>query len=160
MGDSIKEQLLKMGLVSARQAQAASRDQHRQRKQKGRKQTAADDAARDAERAARLADERAADRAREKARQADEDAAAEGWRVAQIAESGRLTGKTNGRKRFYFRARDARLPYVEVDDDTLSMLESGRAAVCESPAGEVTLIDASAAARIAALDPRWLRTPH
>ncbi len=157
MADSIKEQLLKMGLVSAKQAQQADTDQRKSRKRKGRKRTSAERAARQDAHDRRDADQRAADRAREQARHADQQAEADGWRVGQIAESGRVSGKTSGRKRFYFEARDGRLPYVEVDPETLGRLESGRVAVCESPEGAVSLIEGEAAARIAALDRRWLR---
>lgn len=157
MGDSIKEQLLKMGLVSAQQARKVGADQHKSRKKKGRKQAGAEDAARQADRARDEAERRAGDREREKARHAEQQAAAEVWRVAQIAESGRVSGRTNGPKRFYFEARDGRLPYVEVDPETLGRLEGGRVAVCESPDGAVSLVEAEAAARIAELDRRWLR---
>lgn len=157
MADSIKEQLLKMGLVSAQQAQQASTEKRQTRKRKGRKQSGAERAARQAERDRRDGRRRDADRQREKARHADQQAAAEGWRVGQIADSGRLSGKVEGNKRFYFETRDGRLPYVEVDAETRAALESGRAAVCESPDGAVSLIEGQAAARIAELDRRWLR---
>ncbi len=157
MSDSIKEQLLKMGLVSASQAQQASTDQRKQRRRKGRKQSGAERAARQAQVERKAAERRDADRRREKARHAEQSAAAEVWRVAQIAESGRLSGKIQGNKRFYFETRDGRLPYVEVDPETLGRLESGRAAVCEAPDGAISLVEAEAAARIAELDGRWLR---
>lgn len=157
MGDSIKEQLLKMGLVSAKQAQEVGTEQRQSRRRKGRRRSGAEQGARQDERDRRSDAQRQADRSREKARHAEQQAADAGWQVAQIADSGRLTGRIEGRKRFYFEARDGRVPYVEVDAETMERLESGRVAVCESPDGKVSLIEGDAAARIAPLDRRWLR---
>jgi len=131
MTDSIKEQMLKMGLVTADQVSAEPR-QDRGRNQSG-------------------AEPRAGDRPRAT------QATAEAGLVARIADSGRLAGKTEGRNRFYFETRDGRVPYIEIGQETVARLASGRAAVCESPEGAVSLVDGEAAARIAALDRGWLR---
>ena len=68
-----------------------------------------------------------------------------------------MTGRTGGRRRFFFEARDGRVPLIEVNDDTMAGLEGGRIAIAEDPHGSTTLITREAAERIADLDGTWLR---
>jgi hypothetical protein len=78
-------------------------------------------------------------------------------KVDQVVASGKLSGKTTGPHRFYYDSRDGRVPYAQVSDGILARLESGRAALVESPDGAVTLVDAKTARQVVDLDREWLR---
>ena len=79
----------------------------------------------------------------------------------EIAERGRLDGRFRGGRRWYYISRRGVVPCLELNDDAVGRLESGAAAIAESPNGDAWLIDA-AAARALADDERgggrdWLR---
>ena len=46
---------------------------------------------------------------------------------------------------------------MEVNDDTHNGLEAGRIGIAEDLEGKITLITRESAARVAELDPSWLR---
>ena len=91
MSDSLRDQLLKAGLVTRKQAVQAERQQHKQqhRQTKGHKPSAADEAQRRAVEQAR-ATKAARDQALNRERQARAEARALEAQVAQILESHRL----------------------------------------------------------------------
>jgi hypothetical protein len=91
MSDSLRDQLLKAGLVTRKQAVQAERQQHQQqhRQTKGHKPSAADEAQRRAAEQARAA-KAARDQALNRERQARAEARALEAQVAQILESHRL----------------------------------------------------------------------
>ncbi len=153
----LREQMLKLGLVSEKQAKAASHKDRVRKKKKGRRGVEADRAARSSEQHARTQEQREQDRSREAARQETVQSKTAGERVAAIVDSGRLTGRTEGRRRWYFERRDGRVSYLEVTEDVQGRLESRQARIAESPEGALTLVDAEAARRVAELDASWLR---
>ena len=134
---SIKDQLLKLGLVDEQQTRRAEHQKRVSNKKKGRGGVAADRREREAQGAEARRARQEADRAREQGRQTGrlEDEAQ--GRVAQIVASGRVKGRTGGSGRFYFAARGERLPYVPANDETTTALGNGRYAIAESPTGEV-----------------------
>ncbi len=155
---SIKDQLLQLGLVDEKQAKQAAHDKRVANRKKGggaahaKERRARDDAAR-----AQRDEERARDRAREIERQSQTTGRDTQLRIAQMVESGRVPGKTGGRKRFYFDGREGRVPYAQVSDEIAEALEAGRIALVESPQAKTSLVVAETAERIAELDLRWLR---
>lgn len=78
-------------------------------------------------------------------------------KVEQVVESGKLSGKTHGPRRFYYVSRDGRVPYATVSDDIASGLQSGRVGLVESPDGVLTFIDGKTARQVADIDRAWLR---
>ncbi len=74
-----------------------------------------------------------------------------------IARGGKVEGRTVGHRRWYWQARGAGLPFLEVNEETHGRLERGEIALIESPRGESWLVEAEAARRLAAIDPSWIR---
>jgi hypothetical protein len=74
-----------------------------------------------------------------------------------IARAGKVDGKTAGHRRWYWQARGAGLPFMEVSEDAHGRLERGELAIVESPRGDAWLISGEAAAKLRAVDPTWLR---
>ncbi len=62
-----------------------------------------------------------------------------------------------GRKRFYFEARDGRVPYLAVADAAYQALGEGALCICESPDGRVAVLKRGDAARVKATDAAWVR---
>lgn len=156
MAGTLADQLLKMGLVSEKDAKKAAHQQRVGKKQKGRAQIEAERAERRKQAEARQQQQQAADKARGEAERAAQASREVQLQVAQIVQSGKVKAG-RGFRRFYFESRDDRVPYVEVADDVAERVERGDVAVTESPTGEVELVGRDAAARIAELDRSWLR---
>jgi uncharacterized protein YaiL (DUF2058 family) len=156
MSDSLRDQLLKAGLISEKQARQAAHTQRVDRKQQGRQGVEAEREQRKQQVEAERQAKREADKAREAARRDRVLDRETENRLRQIVASGRID-KTRGPRRFYFLTRDDRLPSVEVSDELAARLERGGAAIVESPEGELTIVDGDAARRVAELDPAWLR---
>ena len=74
-----------------------------------------------------------------------------------LARSGKVDGKTAGHRRWYWQARGAGLPFMEVNEDTHGRLERGDLAIVESPRGDAWLVDSDTARRLGDLDPAWIR---
>lgn len=77
--------------------------------------------------------------------------------IADLVEDGRLPGRIAGNRRFYYEARDGRVPYLELDDAIAKQLELGAAAIAEAPSGRITLIGGATAASIVERDAQWVR---
>ncbi len=156
MSDSLRDQLLKAGLVSEKQARQAAHAQRVDRKQQGRQGVEAEREQRKHKVEAEQQAKRESDRARESARRERVLDRETENRLRQTIASGRLE-KTRGPRRFYFVTRDDRLPCLEVTDDVAQRLERGGAAITESPEGEWSIVDGDTARRVAEIDPAWLR---
>jgi len=157
MASSLQDQMLKMGLVDATQVRKAQHDKRVGNQAKGRKGVAAQRTQRDAKAAAARHATKRADRAREKAKWTAAETREVQLLVQQIVDSGRLQGRTHGRRRFYFDSRDGRVPYLELSDEMVTDLERGRVGLAETPKGETSLIEGTSAGRAFDLDPDWLR---
>ncbi len=155
----LKNQLLKLGLVSDQQARRVGHEQRVQHKAQGREGIEADKATRIQEVEQARQGRRDEDRSRERARQAEQEARALQHRIADLVESGRAEGRTGGSRRFYYEARDGRVPVLELSDEAHEALGNGRLALAESARGEVTLITADAARRVGEVPEAraWLR---
>jgi len=156
MGD-LKNQLLKAGLVDKKQIEAVKREKKQARKKKGQKTLEAEVQAKREVQAAEAAERRREDRERELAKQAQLAAHEQLHRIAQIAESSGLEPAGRPNRRWYFEARDGRIPYVAVDDELSHKLERGSAALVESPDGKMWTVSREAAERIDQLDRSWIR---
>jgi hypothetical protein len=79
-------------------------------------------------------------------------------RLVELAQKGKVEPKTRGHRRWYFESRKQGLvPFLEISDDTAQQLEGGTWRICETPRGEVWLIDADTARELGATDPAWVR---
>lgn len=79
-------------------------------------------------------------------------------RLVELAQKGRIEQKTRGHRRWYFESRKGGLvPCLEVSDEAAQQLESGAWRICETPRGEVWLVDADTARELIAADPAWVR---
>lgn len=154
---SLRDQLLKAGLVSQKQARQSEHQQRVKRKSTGRDGLEAEKAAKQAE----IAAQKAADRQADKARAADQNAAVDARnlqnQIAQIVSGGRARVDDRGRRRFFFETRDGRVLYLALGDPENDQLISGQLGIVESESGKVSVIDRATAARVAELDPRWIR---
>lgn len=132
MGD-FKSELLKSGLVSDKHAKRVSHEEKARKKKKGRAQVTQEQEEHEASRRARERARRDADRERELARRQLDEQQSGRFRVAQLIDSHALRTGIRGPRRFHFVARDRTIPFLSLNEQTTSLLEEGRAAICEVP---------------------------
>lgn len=154
---SLRDQLLKAGLVSQKQARQSKHRQRVERKQKGADGVEAERAARRAKAEQAREQERAEARARSADANAVEDARNLQNQISQIVAGGRTRLDHRGRRRFYFETRDGRVLYLALSDPENDKLQSGQLGIVESDAGKVSVVDRGTAERVAGLDARWIR---
>ncbi len=154
---SFRDKLLQAGLISEEQAKKAAREERGQKKAKGHKGAQAERQARSAQTEAQLAQRREADRARELARRSEAEQKEAEHRAAQIAASGQVKHLGRPSRRWYFVARDGRVPYLEVNEDAAGQLERGTAALVEPATGDPLVVAAEAAERLEPLVAGWIR---
>jgi uncharacterized protein YaiL (DUF2058 family) len=164
MGD-FREQLLKAGLVTAEAAAAAAEPTAEARARSGgrggrpqrpRAQESVGGRPR-GDAPAGLDEAAALERERERVAMGGEAARRREKDALEIARRGRLELRGAGHHRWYFGSRRGALPWLDVPDEVAHRLGDGRAAIVEAPTGQPFAVDADAAARLEALDPRWIR---
>jgi uncharacterized protein YaiL (DUF2058 family) len=181
----LREKLLKAGLVSQEQAQAvasAEAEKARQKQQaRGPRAEGGDrPQGRDGGRGGERRDNRGGDRGprqdgrpdgrrdgpREPRPQNDRPRDNDGKRLSgdevkrlvELAQKGKIDQKVRGHRRWYFESRKHGLvPCIEVSDEAAQQLENGTWRICETPRGEVWLVDAETARELIAVDPAWIR---
>jgi uncharacterized protein YaiL (DUF2058 family) len=156
LGD-LKSQLLKAGLVSKKQVQRVQHEKKQARKKKGRKAIEAEETAKRERREAELKAQREADRERSLATQAKQGKREQLHRLVQMAQSGSVRPGRPRNRRWYFIARDGRVPFLNLDDATGRKLELGRLALVEAPDGRTWIVVEETAQRIREVDPAWIR---
>ncbi|MFO0751085.1 MAG: hypothetical protein U1F43_36235 [Myxococcota bacterium] len=186
MGD-FRDQLLKAGLVSAEQAKQAEAKERQERADRaprqppgGRPDPRNDQrpkgpprppSPRDGERQrgpagpAGLGDpqrERSAEHAASEQQRAQSGAAPKldgeaALRARQIALSGKLDGRFRGQRRWYYTSRRGVVPYLELNDEAVGLLESGGAGLAEAANGEAWLVTAECAQKLREVGGEWLR---
>lgn len=122
--------LAKAGIVSEKQARAAQREQRKEVRDLGADVVAAREAAEKAELARKLAAEAEARREADAARVAAERREA----VLKAIKDAMIPGE-GGQRRWFFVARDGRVPFLEVSDEAARALSDGRAGICELTEG-------------------------
>lgn len=120
--------LAKAGVVSEKQARAAQREQRKEVRDLGADVVAAREAQERAALAAKLAAEAEAKREAEAAQLARERREA----VLKAIKDAMIPGE-GGQRRWFFVARDGRVPFLEVGDEAGRLLADGRAGICELP---------------------------
>jgi uncharacterized protein YaiL (DUF2058 family) len=153
MGNSFREQLLKLGLVEKKQVNQANKLEHQKKKQqqKGKSQEIADENKLLAQQA--LAEKKEKERLRNLKREEELRKKEEAEQVRQIIESHRLAGDPQG---VAFRFADSgKIQRIFVSAAMVEELSRGSLAIVRSgPAYEI--ISAAAAQRISALAPKLI----
>jgi len=81
-------------------------------------------------------------------------------RLQEMIQGSNLKETGFGARRFYYVARDGRMPFLDISDDLTSRLEKGLAAVVEIPGdenGEVTIVPRAIAQQMKSVDPESVR---
>jgi len=78
-------------------------------------------------------------------------------RDSAIASDHRLPGRVRGNRRWYFAGRDRRLPCLELNEEAMGLVERGDAGIVETPEGEAWLVDRDGAELLARAGSTWLR---
>jgi len=164
---SLRDQLLKSGLVNKKAARRLDREQKQARKSKQgskqrknkirREREAAEAAKREADSAARLAQRREREQVRDRYEAA--------LRVRNLILGNRV--KNRGSHPFYIRDRDGLIHRMDLHPKVATELSNGRLGVARLDHGtrvEFVLIGSNAAERLAELDPsvlvHWTPGPH
>jgi len=156
MAGSLTDQLLKLGLVDDKAVRKAKHTHRESNKKKGKQGVEAARQQKEADAKKRRLDTRQSDRSRELSRHEDVKTREGQQQIDQIIESGRVSGRVHGRRRFYYEAVDGRVPYLEVNDEAIADLQNGRIAFIEGSDGRPVFITREAAARIGDLDRKRL----
>ena len=158
---SLRDQLLKTGLISKEQKHQVEHEKRRERKQlkKGQADAMAQEQQRQAYEA-RLEAQRAADRERAAAQRAQFEAREKFLRIQQIMDYWRLEEPT-GTRRWYFRSRNNAVRYLYVSEPLGLQLSTGALAIVERPdefeEPRYVLIEREAAELVARIDPTFVR---
>ncbi|MEE8435309.1 MAG: DUF2058 family protein [bacterium] len=165
---SLKEQMLKAGLITEQQAKRATHSQKVDSKKTGRKERERQsEQTRREQEAARQA-ERERDKAREAGRGAErgreESERQSGHRHRSAVSAPYREGlieKWEGPRRYYY-LRDGRVDYLLVSDDIARRLENGQAAIVvgEKNPGRPCLLNAGAAKKLSEAAPERIITFH
>lgn len=165
---SLKEQMLKAGLITEQQAKQATHKQKVVNKKTGRKEREKEKEKTQAELEASRQAERKEDQAREAGRGAErgrdeaERQSAQRRRSALSATYREgLIEKWEGPRRYYY-ARDGRVDYLMVSDDIARRLENGQAAIAaaEKNPNRPCLLNAGAAKKLSADAPERIIAFH
>lgn len=154
---SLRDQMLKAGLVSKKQARQSQHQRRVEKTKKGSRGLAEERAQKQAAVEQQQAKKRAQDKQREQARNERTDARNAQQRIGQIVAGGRKKLDDRGNRSFYFETRDGRVLYLSVSDQQQGDLVDGRLGIVESPTGKVSVIDRETARRVAELDATWIR---
>jgi uncharacterized protein len=148
----IREQLLKAGLVSAKQVRQAKHQERVHRKEVGQEGLEAEKASREKAILAEEEERRRQDRELEEARMARlaEDEAARA--LTGSIQAGWIRDATGGNRRFYFVTEGVRITYLDLNDQAVRRLLSGSAAIVVTlgaARGEFCVVDGTTAAGLA-----------
>lgn len=145
---SLKDQLLKAGLVSKKDARKAGAEKRAERLAEGKRSSDVEAEAEERRRAlyeARLAEQQARDRAREDERQRAQDQKDAANRAINLMDAHRVAFR-GGDRRWHFVCRDRVIRWIAVPDPVAQRLEGGSAAIVEDPRrGAVIVVAAEAA---------------
>ena len=81
------------------------------------------------------------------------DQALEKWAIKS-----RVDGRRDGGRRYYFESRDGRIPFLELSDGAIKRLVKGELKVIQSSTGKTWLVKSDIAKSIASIDQAWVRS--
>lgn len=156
---SLREQLLKAGVVSKKDVKKAEHDLKTERRQaqghkRANSELRAEEEARRAAAEEAVRQKKAAERAEREAAKAEHERL---WQIRQIIDKNAI--RSRGKVRYHFRKPDGRVGRVEVSDGVAWKLRCGeaaialRAAVRDGEDERIVLISAAAARRLAEVSP-------
>ncbi len=158
---SLREQLLKTGMISKEQKRQVDHEKRRKRKQHKKDQvdTELQTQQRQAYEA-RLEAQRAADRQRATAQRAAHDAKEQRRQIRHIIDYWKVPEESVGGHRWYFTTRSNTITYADVSDPLAAQLGAGALAIVEIPDETdipYALVDHEAATLIARIDQQYVR---
>ena len=156
MSQSLSDQLLKLGMVDEKAVKKAKHQKRQKNKSLGRTGVEAAREAREQRARETEANRRESDRTREAERVASKEQVEEIQRLEQIIESGRLQGRIGGRRRFYVKLADGRVPYIEINDRIGDGVDDGVYALALGKDDEVVIVSSDTAERVKSIDGRRL----
>jgi len=149
---NLRDQLLKAGLVSAKQARQAVHQERVHRKEAGQEGLEAERREREEAQLRELEEKKARDRAAEEARRA---ALAEESRKTAVAArilNGWIKDATAGDRRFFFVTDGDRITYLDLNERAMRRLQNGNAAIVDTLGlvrGSYCVVDQGAAEALA-----------
>jgi hypothetical protein len=158
---SLRDELLKAKIISKKDAQKAVHEERQKRKDLGVNALEKEQQTRSIEFRKEMIEKSAIDRQREMERAQKESPAESPARLRSIVLKGELPGSKSGSVKYYFVARDGRIPFFEVSPAIASGLETGKYAIVETPAQEMEvfrIITRESAIRLREAAPEYIRT--
>lgn len=160
---NLRDELLKAKLVSEKDVQKAKRDEFKKKEEVGRRAVEDQKKKESETKEASARARRDEDRRREADRQRNEKERQTKFQARDIARKAALgKDKVGGTRRFYFIARDRRVPFLELSQEAALDLEHGKLAIVEVEGRKRDIIDwvvvpREAAQRVQALDAEAVR---
>ena len=130
---SLKEQLLKAKLITAKQAKKVDRDNREKRRVSGIDQLKLEEKQRQIEYQLKLAEKAEQDRKLEQERLRSEDSQTKDDNLKDLLHASSVNFRTNGRFKFYYVDRKGYIPYIMVSQEVKAGLENGDVAIVEDP---------------------------
>lgn len=160
---SLRDELLKKGLVTAERARRIEHEQRAHGKspqQTSKREQVRAEARKEAERRAIEEAKKSADRERQRQFDQDREQQLARRRLLQLVETHIVPPGGADARRFHFKARDNKLPSIEVSATTAAALERGEVAVIEIPDSKPArhvVVQAEAARQVKASRPELVR---
>lgn len=157
---NLRDELIKKGLATEKQAQQVAHQEKARKNRVGDKGVAQEKAQREAQRHERDEARRALDRERERGRQAQQSTREAHLQLIQLIKDNALTAGIAGARRFFFKSRKNKLPFLELSEETSLQLEQGLAAIVEIPDSnphKFVVVSADTARRVADRSRDWIR---
>lgn len=157
---NLRDQLLKAKVIDKKTKKVADIQARTEDRKKGYESTAQEAEARSKAFEEKREEQRAEDRRREKERLREQRSSEGRFRLRDLVRDGAIREGRHGPRRFYFVTRAGRIPFVQVAEELAKQLETGRAAIVESPSSEYErfeVVTRSAAERIAEVDAEMVR---
>jgi uncharacterized protein YaiL (DUF2058 family) len=157
---SLRDEMLKKGLVSSKRDRHVRHDEQQRKKQLGGKAVAEEDRRRQEQQRQEREDKRRADQQLEvERREADSDDRAED-RIPTLIRTGMVPPSSFGNRKFYFVTRENTVSFIEVPGGTIRKLAAGAQAVVEADGvldGEFCVVTGDVARQIYDLEPDRVR---
>ncbi len=130
---SLRDELLKAKLVTEKQAKKAKKEQHLERKRIGSSAVIAQEQEQRVNFQAHIEQKAEEDRIIMVQRQKEMQEKSRSARLRDIILNAQVKTGISGSYRFYFVSRDQRIPYMDISNQLAEDLQTGKAAIVETP---------------------------
>ena len=157
---SLKDELLKAKVVSKKDVKRSDHEERVKKKEVGAEELRREKETLKEEIAAEKAGKRERDRRKEEALRKEREGREKIIRLEQKIRENAIREAYVNSRRFHFVARNGGLPYLEVSEDMVRQLETGRLAIVEIPRGsfsEFFIVPGEIAGEILKTMPDWVR---